>query len=263
MAGRAGSALLPAYRSLPQWANLRAAADLHTGDPARNRRLPVGQAVEPGHRPSASTTAAGSSRRRRCQRGTRQLQAPDSTWAPTSRSRTRWNEMPSRPVPRRVPTHSTVALHELTGADRADTDATRTDFGRSHWTPNTRRRKRGSGHRTPGCRTPDARTPDRRTLDTHRPPDAGRVDAGHADADGGRVDRRARHSGHRTSWRHDVAGTSNRVAVGGTRALGNHDGSAVRPPANARDCLLHRQAAAGAIHRRPGGASPHCCPRTI
>ena len=242
--GRTSAQRLPCIRAI-----LRA-----TGVSLSTRRSSLATAqVPPRWRPGPADAAAASVAHANSK-------APDSTWAPTSRSRTRWSETPSRPVPRRVPTHSIVALHELTGADRADTDATRTDSGRSHWTPDTRFRTRGSGHRTrtPGYRTPDARTPDRRTPDTHRTPDAGRVDAGHADADGGRVDRR-RHSRRRTSWRHNVAGTSNRVAVGGTRALGNHDGSSVRPPANARDCLLHRQAAAGALHRRPGGASAHCC----
>jgi hypothetical protein len=78
-----------------------------------------------------------------------------------------------------------------------------------------------TGHRTPdadtgrgprrGHRTLDARTPDARTLDTCRTPDTGRAEAGHADGGGqgeqGTVDIR-------TSWRHDAAGTANRVAVG-------------------------------------------------
>src|SRR5215218_3147388 len=49
-------------------------------------------------------------------------------------------------------------LHELTGADDVDTDARRTDAGRSHWAL-------GTGHWTPDGRTRDTRTP---TLDADR-----------------------------------------------------------------------------------------------
>jgi hypothetical protein len=84
------------------------------------------------------------------------------------------------------------ALHQLTGADNADTDARRTDAGRSHRTPHP-----DTGHRTPDGRTPDTghrtgghRTGGHRTgghrTGGHRTPDTGQADAGHADADAGR-----------------------------------------------------------------------------
>jgi hypothetical protein len=45
-------------------------------------------------------------------------------------------------------------------------------------------------------------------------------------------------------------------------ALSIHDGSAVRPPASARDCRLQSQATAGSLRRRPSGALARCCPLT-
>ena len=186
--------------------------------------------VEPGHGPSASGTRP-TEVQPTPPLPARPTPSPSTRLRlgqPTNRSRTRWGDTPSRPVPRRVAAGCTLALHELTGADRADTDTRRTDAGRSHRTPDTRRRTRGTGHwtRTPGtdtehrtsdARTPDRRTLDRRTLDTHRTPDAGRVDARYADANGRTRTGRARHRGHRTSGYHGAAETPNRVAVGGTR----------------------------------------------
>jgi hypothetical protein len=183
---------------------------------------------------------------------------------------------PTRPVPRRVAACRIHALHELTGADNVDTDA-----GRSHRTPGTGHRALDTGHRTPdighqtpdtgghrtpdtgghrdtghrtpdtGHRTPDARTPDARRLDTYRTPDTGRADAGHADVDGGRGQGDQGTVG--IGGHHDAAVTANLVAVAAAAhaAFGNHDGSAVRPPASARDCRLHCQAAAGSLRRRP------------
>jgi hypothetical protein len=169
----------------------------------------------------------------------------------------RSSSYPTRPIPRRVAACRTQALHELTGAEKVDRDA---------------------GHRIPGTgdRTADARTPDagrwtrtgRRTLDTHRTPDVGRADAGradtgHVDAAGTRTGR-PRHGGHpdilvpRRRW--DAEPVLLWAAAAHT-ALGNHDGSAVRPPASARDCRLQCQATAGSLCRRPSGASAHCCPR--
>jgi hypothetical protein len=155
-----------------------------------------------------------------------------------------------------APTH-----HGLTGANNVDTDADARmpDARTGHRTPDTGHRTRAPGT---GHWTPDERTPDARTLDTHRTPDTGRADAGHADADEGRGQGNQATVGIRISWHHDAAGTANRVAVAAPAALGSHDGSAVRPPASARDCL-HCQAAARSLRRRPSGASAHCSPRTI
>jgi hypothetical protein len=111
--------------------------------------------------------------------------------------------------------------------------------GHPTWTPGTGHRTRGRGTRT-GRRTLDGRTLDMRT----RTGDQGAV-------------------GVRTSWYHDTAGQRTVLlwAAAAHAALGNHDGSAVRPPASARDCLPHCQAAARSLRRRPSGASAHCCPR--
>jgi hypothetical protein len=107
--------------------------------------------------------------------------------------------------------------------------------GTGHWTSDTGRADTGradTGHRTrgrwtrgrwtrTGRRTLDGRTLDMRTR-TGRPRRGGRPDI--------LVPR------HR--W------TANRAAVAAAAhaALGNHDGSAVRPPASARGCGLHCQA---------------------
>jgi hypothetical protein len=118
-----------------------------------------------------------------------------------------------------------------------------------------------TGHRTP-TPTPDTghRTPDARTPDTYRTPVTGRADAGHVDADGD-ADRATK-----ARWHPDILAPRRRwnggpCAMGAHAALGNHDGSAVRPPASARHCRLHCQAAAGSLRRRPSGASAHCSPR--
>jgi hypothetical protein len=118
----------------------------------------------------------------------------------------------------------------------------------------------------PDARTghPDIRTPrtGHRTSDTRRA-DTGRADAGHVpDAghvDGRTLDRwtltetrtgRPRHDGHP-----DILGTTTPLgrrtvllsAAAAHAALGNHDGSAVRPPASARGCRLQCHAAAGSL----------------
>jgi hypothetical protein len=88
----------------------------------------------------------------------------------------RWGETPTRPVPRRVAACRTRALYELTGADRADTDAMpdactgqRTpDVGHGLWTSDTDTgiRHQTRGHRTRGHRTGGRWTrAGRRTLD--------------------------------------------------------------------------------------------------
>src|SRR5215211_550276 len=61
--------------SLSQWANLRAPAAPQTGDPARNRRVPVGKAVEPGPPPKRLYDGGRVQPIPPLQRG--QLQAPD------------------------------------------------------------------------------------------------------------------------------------------------------------------------------------------
>jgi hypothetical protein len=165
---------------------------------------------------------------------------------------------PTRPAPRRVAGCRTHALHELTGADNADAeaDARMPDARTGHRatdTGATDTRALDTGHRTAdgGHRT-------RGRADAYRTPDTG-----HADADGGRGQGDQDTVGIRTSWYHDTAGTANYVAVAAHAALGNHDGATVRPPATERDYLLHCQADAGSLRRRPSGASAHCCPRMI
>jgi hypothetical protein len=129
--------------------------------------------------------------------------------------------------PRRVAACRTHLLHELTGADRLDTDGGRSnrtpDMDTGHWTSDI-------GHRTRG------------RADAGRVPDAehwtgGRWTCGRGQGDQGAV-------GVRTSWYHDTAGQRTVLlwAAAAHAALGNHDGSAVRPPASARDCGLHCQA---------------------
>jgi hypothetical protein len=108
-------------------------------------------------------------------------------------------------------------------------------------TPDTGHRALDTGHRMRGHRTRTGRA------------DAGRTDAGRTDADGD-ADRATKarwasgHPGH-----HDAAGTARRTvllwAAAAHAALGNHDGSAVRPPASAPDCRLHCQGAAGSLRR--------------
>jgi hypothetical protein len=148
------------------------------------------------------------------------------------------------------------ALHELAGVEKV----TRMPDARTgHRTPDTRT----PGHPRTGHRTSDTRRADTGRADAGHVPDAGRADAGQVDADGD-ADRATKarwtsgHLGH-----HDAAGTANRVlsAAAAHAALGNHDGSAVRPPASARDCRLQCHAAAGVTRRRPSGALAHCCPR--
>jgi hypothetical protein len=132
----------------------------------------------------------------------------------------------------------TQALHELTGADKVDTDA-----GRSHWTL-------------------DADT----ALDIGRA-DTRRADAGHV-PDAGHWTRAGRRTlDGRTLWTcgrgQGDQGTVGRRPVllwAAHAALGNHDGSTVRY-LPARDCRLYCHAAAGSRRRRPSGASAHCCPR--
>jgi hypothetical protein len=135
----------------------------------------------------------------------------------------RSSSYPTRAIPRHVAARRIHALHQLTGADNADTDARRTDAGRSHQTrhPDTGHRTRTRGHRTRGHRTRGHRTRGhptrgRWTLDTYRTPDTGQADAGHADAHAGRGQGDQGTVGIRTYGYQDTAGTANRVAVGGT-----------------------------------------------
>jgi hypothetical protein len=102
-----------------------------------------------------------------------------------------------RPVSRRVAGCRTQPLHELTGADKVDTDA-----GRSHWTL-------------------DADTAlDIGRADTRRA-DAGHVpDAGHWTGGRWTCGRGQGHQGTvgiRISWYYDTVGTATRIAVAGTR----------------------------------------------
>jgi hypothetical protein len=246
-------------RSLSQWANLRAPAALQTGDPARNRRVPVGQAVERGHHPSAPRRRPGSSRDAAAASAANSKHET-STWAPTSRTRIRWGETPTAPV-RDVwlPAAPSRSTNSPVRRERTQTRHAR-DAGRSPRTPDTRRRTRGSGDRTrtPGYRTPDARTPDRRMW----------ARTGRRTLDGWTLDKRTltedADGASKAQWASDILAPRRRWDVEPcccgrhTRALGNHDGSAVRPPANARDCLLHRKPAAGSLRRQPSGASAHC-----
>ena len=102
--------------------------------------------------------------------------------------------------------------------------------GTGHWTSDTGRAD--TGHRTPdtGC------------ADAGRVPDAGHWTGGRWTCGRGQGDQGA--VGVRTSWYHDTAGQRTVLlwAAAAHAALGNHDGSAVRPPASARDCGLHCQA---------------------
>jgi hypothetical protein len=164
-----------------------------------------------------------------------------STRSTNSPVQTTWTRMPDAPTGHRA--LDTGHWTPGTGHRTSDT---------RHRTPDTGGH-RDTGHRTPdtGHRTPDARTPDARRLDTYRTPDTGRADAGHADVDGGRGQGDQGTVG--IGGHHDAAETANLVAVAAAAhaAFGNHDGSAVRPPASARDCRLHCQAAAGSLRRRP------------
>ena len=130
--------------------------------------------------------------------------------------------------------------------------------GHRTWTPGTGHWTSDTGHRTPDVRTPDAGrgTRGRWTRTGRRTLDGRTLDMRTRTGDQGAV-------GVRTSWYHDTAGQRTVLlwAAAAHAALGNHDGSAVRPPASARDCLPHCQAAARSLRRRPSGASVHCCPR--
>jgi hypothetical protein len=92
-----------------------------------------------------------------------------------------------------------------------------------HWTLDI-------GHRT--RRTPDT---GRWTRTGRRTWTGGRWTCGRGQGDQGAV-------GVRTSWYHDTAGQRTVLRWAAHAALGNHDGSAARPPASARDCRLHCQA---------------------
>jgi hypothetical protein len=177
-----------------------------------------------------------------------------STRSTNSPVQTTWTRMPDAPTGNRTRTRGFGHRALDIGHRKPDTDT-------EHWIP-------GTGHRTPdtGHQTPDTEhwISDTRRADTGRAaarhvPD---TDTGHADPDGGRGQGDQGTVG--IGGHHDAAVTANLVVVvaAAHAAFGNHDGSAVRPPANARDCLLHRQATAGSLRRRPGGASAHCCPRT-
>jgi hypothetical protein len=158
---------------------------------------------------------------------------------------------PTRPVPRRVaaaaPMRSTNSPVRTTRTRTQD--ARMPDARTGHWTTRTGHRTRGrwTGGRwtRTGRRTQDRGTPDTRTLTQ--------------DADRATKARWA--SGHPGT----TAPLDPEPCCFGRRhaALGNHDGSAVRPPASARHCRLHCQAAAGSLRRRPSGASAHCSPQTI
>jgi hypothetical protein len=259
----ADSTLLPTCTQPVPVANLRAPAALQTGDPARNRRVPCrpsGRAWPPpkrlhdGGRGPADAAAASAANSKH----------QTSTWAPTSRTRIRWGETPTAPV-RDVwlPAARSRSTNSPVRRERTQTRHAR-DAGRSPRTSDTRRRTRGSGDRSrpPGYRTPDARTPDRRmwTRTGRRTLDGWTLDGWTLteDADGGAS---------KAQWASDILAPRRRWDVEPcccgrhTRALGNHDGSAVRPPANARDCLPHRKPAAGSLRRQPSGASAHCSPR--
>ena len=151
-----------------------------------------------------------------------------STRSTNSPVQTTWTRMPDAPTGNRTRTRGT-------GHRALDT---------GHWTPGTGHRALDTGHQTLDTEhwtsdTRRARTPDARRLDTYRTPDTGRADARHADPDGGRGQGDQGTVG--IGAHHDAAVTANRVAVAAAAhaAFGNHDGSAVRPPASARDCRLH------------------------
>jgi hypothetical protein len=148
---------------------------------------------------------------------------------------------PDSGPPGRVAACRADALHEVTGADTADTDAGRRTSTPGHWTP----RHPDIGHRTRGHRMRGHRTPD----------------TGHLDADGGCGQGDQDTAGMRTAGPHDeptACWMPNRVPVGAAHAArGHHNGSAVRRPASARETayrptrqLLGRSASGQAAPRR-------------
>jgi hypothetical protein len=236
-----------AHRLLCRRAILRA-----TGVSLSTKRssLATTQALHDGGRGPADAAAASAANSKH----------QTSTWAPTSRTRIRWGETPTAPV-RDVwlPAAPSRSTNSPVRRERTQTRHVR-DAGRSPRTPDTRRRTRGSGDRTrtPGYRTPDARTPDRRMW----------TRTGRRTLDGWTLDKRTltedADGASKAQWASNILAPRRRWDVEPcccgrhTRALGNHDGSAVRPPANARGCLLHRKPAAGSLRRQPSGASAHC-----
>jgi len=159
----------------------------------------------------------------------------------------------ARPGPSgRVAARCTDALHEVTSADTADTDANaRTPDPGTPGRPHP-----GIGQR---MRWTPARTPDGHPDTGHRT--RVRVDATEY------LDRPPRHDGTgQTSWTTTTTrlhtGPPNRGPVDGAWAPGNDEGSATVRYLPARDYLQHYQVPARSL-RRPSRALAHCSPRKI
>jgi hypothetical protein len=180
----------------------------------------------------------------------------------------------TRPVPRRVAARRIHALHELNGADKWPRMP---DARTGHRIPDTGYRTPDTGHRTPSAvpeavagqwtlpQCPLPQHPDTGRADAGDLPDAGYWTGGRRILDGRTPDTRTltetrtgrpRHGGHP-----DVPGATaplgrQTALLSARAALGNHDGSAVRPPARAPECgrtarpLLGRSAGGQAAPRR-------------